>query len=61
MTRLLRKILQTDAHTAVGIFSIICAIVGALACVQQADQESAERWAKDGGTRYAAGDSYGSR
>ncbi len=54
MTRLLRKILQADAHTAVGIFSIICAIVGALACVQQADQESAERWAKDGGTRYAA-------
>lgn len=54
MKRLLRKILQADAHTAVGIFSIICAIVGALACVQQADQESAERWAKDGGTRYAA-------
>jgi hypothetical protein len=56
MIRLLRKILQTDAHTAVGIFSIICAIVGALACVQQADQESAERWAKEGGTMYAAKD-----
>lgn len=54
MIRLLRKILQTDAHTAVGIFSIICAIVGALACVQQADQEPAERWAKEGGTMYAA-------
>lgn len=54
MIRLLRRILQTDAHTAVGIFSLICAIVGALACVQQADHESAERWAKDGGTKYAA-------
>lgn len=56
MTRLLRKILQADAHTAVGIFSIICAIVGALACVQQSDAASNERWAKEGGTRYAAKD-----
>lgn len=54
MKRLLRRLLQTDAHTAVGIFSIICAIVGALASVQQADKESAERWAKDSGTRYAS-------
>lgn len=54
MIRLLRRLLQTDAHTAVGIFSLICAIVGALACVQQADHESAERWAKEGGTRYAS-------
>ncbi|WP_313695056.1 hypothetical protein [Achromobacter mucicolens] len=54
MKRLLRKILQTDAHTAVGIFSLICAIVGVLASVQQADESSNERWAKDGGTKYAA-------
>lgn len=54
MIRLLRRILQTDAHTAVGIFSIICAIVGALASVQQSDAASNERWAKDSGTRYAA-------
>lgn len=56
MTRLLRKILQADAHTAVGIFSLICAIVGALASVQQSDAESNERWAKEGGTMYAAKD-----
>lgn len=61
MIRLLRRILHTDAHTAVGIFSLICAIVGALASVQQADHESAERWAKEGGARYASGDSYGHR
>lgn len=54
MIRLLRKILQTDAHTAVGIFSIICAIVGALASLQQSDQASNERWAHDGATKYAA-------
>jgi hypothetical protein len=54
MIRLLRKLLQTDAHTAVGIFSIICAIVGVLGSVQQSDQASNERWAKDGGTKYAA-------
>lgn len=54
MIRLLRKLLQTDAHTAVGIFSIICAIVGGLASVQQSDQASNERWAKDGGTKYAS-------
>ncbi|WP_454676642.1 hypothetical protein [Achromobacter marplatensis] len=54
MIRLLRKILQTDAHTAVGIFSIICAIVGALASLQQSDHESNERWAHDGATKYAA-------
>jgi len=54
MIRLLRKILQTDAHTAVGIFSLICAIVGVLASLQQSDQASNERWARDGGTKYAA-------
>lgn len=54
MKRLLRWLIQTDAHTAVGIFALICALVGALACVQQADHESAERWAKDNGTKYAA-------
>lgn len=52
--RLLRKLLQTDAHLAVGLFSIICAIVGVLGSQQQADQASNERWAKDGGTKYAA-------
>lgn len=61
MTRLTKFLRAVDAHSLVGIFSIICAIVGALACVQQADQESAERWAKDGGTKYAAGESYGPR
>lgn len=54
MIRLLRKLLQTDAHTAVGIFSIICAIVGVLGSVQQSDHASNELWAKDGGTQYAA-------
>lgn len=56
MKRLLRKILQADAHTVVGIFSLICALIGVLASVQQSDQASNERWAKDGGTRYAAKD-----
>lgn len=56
MKRLLRKILQADAHLAVGIFSLICAIVGVLASVQQSDESSNERWAKDGGTVYAAKD-----
>lgn len=54
MIRLLRKILQTDAHTAVGIFSLICAIVGVLASLQQSDQASNDRWAHDGGTKYAS-------
>jgi hypothetical protein len=56
MIRLLRKLLQTDAHMVVGIFALICAIVGALGSVQQSDQASNERWAKDGGTKYAAKD-----
>ncbi|MDX3986131.1 MAG: hypothetical protein QHC88_12845 [Achromobacter sp.] len=54
MIRLLRKLLQTDAHMVVGIFALICAIVGVLGSQQQADQASNERWAKDGGTKYAA-------
>ncbi|MEN5063594.1 hypothetical protein [Achromobacter aegrifaciens] len=56
MKKLIRRLLQTDAHTAVGIFSMICAIVGALASVQQSDAASNERWAKEGGTKYAAKD-----
>lgn len=54
MKTLAKWIRALDVHGAVGIFSIICAIVGALASVQQSDAESNERWAKDGGTRYAA-------
>lgn len=58
MTRLLRKILQSDAYEKVGIFSAVV-LVAALLCVVygelfRADQASNERWAKDGGTRYAA-------
>ncbi|CAB3919982.1 hypothetical protein [Achromobacter ruhlandii] len=52
--RLLRNLLQIDAHTAVGIFSIICAIVGVLASLQQGDEASNQQWAKDSGTKYAA-------
>lgn len=52
MRRLLRRLLQTDAHVAVGIFSIICAIVGALSVLQQEDE--AARLAGDGTTKYAA-------
>lgn len=54
MIRLLRKLLQTDAHTAVGIFSLLCAIVGVMAALQHSDQKSNELWAKDGGTAVAA-------
>lgn len=61
MKRLLRKLLQTDAHTAVGIFSLICTIVGVMAALQHSDQRSNELWAKDGGTAIAAKDSYGTR
>jgi hypothetical protein len=57
MIRLLRKLLQTDAHLAVGLFSIICAIVGVLGSVQQSDQASNERWAKDGKTAVASRES----
>lgn len=56
MKRLLRWLIQIDAHSLVGIFSLICTIVGVLASVQQSDESSNERWAKDGGTRYAAKD-----
>lgn len=65
MTRLLRKILQSDAYEKVGIFSAAVLVATLLAVAYgelfRADQESAERWAKDGGTRYAAGESYGPR
>jgi hypothetical protein len=54
MIRLLRKLLQTDAHTAVGIFSLICAIVGITAALQHSDDKSNERWAKDRTTAVAA-------
>lgn len=56
MTRLTKFLHAVDAHSLVGIFSIICAIVGVLASVQQSDESSNERWAKDGGTKYAAKD-----
>lgn len=61
MKRLLRWLIQIDAHSLVGIFSLICAIVGVLASVQQADQASNELWAKDGGTAVASKDGYGTR
>lgn len=58
MIRLLRKLLQTDAYEKVGIFSACLLFVGvavlAYGKFQQADQDSNERWAKDGGTKYAA-------
>lgn len=54
MKRLLRRLLQTDAHVAVGIFSIICAIVGVMSVLQQEDE--AARLAGDRTTKYAAKD-----
>lgn len=56
MKRLLRWLIQIDAHERAAVFAVICAIVGVLASVQQSDESSNERWAKDGGTRYAAKD-----
>lgn len=58
MIRLLRKLLQTDAYEKVGIFSAFV-VVGVIVCVaygelHRADQASNERWAHDGGTKYAA-------
>ncbi|CUR70316.1 hypothetical protein BN2877_57630 [Achromobacter xylosoxidans] len=61
MKRLLRWLIQIDAHSLVGIFSLICAIVGVMAALQHSDQKSNELWAKDGGTAVAAKDSYGTR
>jgi len=54
MRHLIRRLLQTDAHVAVGIFSIICAIVGVMSVLQQEDE--AARLAGDGTTKYAAKD-----
>ncbi|GAB1839219.1 hypothetical protein MyNCGM121_60210 [Achromobacter xylosoxidans] len=61
MKRLLRWLIQIDAHSLVGIFSLICAIVGITAALQHSDDKSNERWAKDGGTAVASKDSYGTR
>lgn len=52
--RLLRWLIQIDAHSLVGIFSLICTIVGVMAALQHSDQKSNELWAKDGGTAVAA-------
>ncbi|WP_164741236.1 hypothetical protein [Achromobacter spanius] len=54
MTTLTKFVRAVDAYAVVGIFSLICAIVGVLGSQQQADQASNERWAKDGGTKYAS-------
>lgn len=54
MKRLLRWLIQIDAHSLVGIFSLICAIVGVMAALQHSDQKSNELWAKDGRTAVAA-------
>lgn len=54
MKRLLRWLIQIDAHSLVGIFALICALVGTLASLQQDDEASNQRWAKDSGTKYAA-------
>lgn len=54
MKSLIRRLLHIDAHTAVGIFSIICAIVGVMSVLQQEDE--AARLAGDGTTKYASKD-----
>lgn len=54
MKRLLRWLIQIDAHSLVGIFSLICAIVGVTAALQHSDDKSNERWAKDRTTAVAA-------
>lgn len=52
--RLLRWLIQIDAHSLVGIFSLICAIVGVMSALQQDDE--AARLAGDGATKYASKD-----
>ncbi len=52
--RLLRWLIQIDAHSLVGIFSLICTIVGVMAALQHSDQKSNELWAKERGTAVAA-------
>lgn len=54
MKRFLRWLIQIDAHSLVGIFSPICAIVGVMSVLQQDDE--AARLAGDGTTKYAAKD-----
>lgn len=54
MKNLIRLLLQADVHTAVGIFSLICAIVGVMSVLQQEDE--AGRLAGEGTTKYAAKD-----
>lgn len=61
MKRLLRWLIQIDAHERAAVFAVICAIVGVMAAMQHSDQESNELWAKDGATAVAAKDSYGKR
>lgn len=51
LTKWLRAL---DVHGAVGIFSLICAIVGITAALQHSDDKSNERWAKDRTTAVAA-------
>ena len=57
MNTLMKLLRSVDVYGAVGIFSIICAIVGVLGSVQQSDQASNERWAKDGKTAVASRES----
>lgn len=54
MKRLLRWLIQIDAHERAAVFAAICAIVGVMAALQHSDQRSNELWAKDGGTAVAA-------
>lgn len=51
MTRLLRWLTRIDAHSLVGIFSLICALVGVMSVLQQEDE--AARLTGDG-TKYAS-------
>ncbi len=61
MKRLLRWLIQIDAHERAAVFAVICTIVGVMAALQHSDQKSNELWAKDGGTAVASKDSYGTR
>lgn len=54
MKRLLRWLIQIDAHERAAVFAVICTIVGVMAALQHSDQKSNELWAKDSGTTVAA-------
>lgn len=54
MIRLLRWLIQIDAHERAAVFAVICAIVGITAALQHSDDKSNERWAKDRTTAVAA-------